>query len=58
MPTYTFTCIECDVSKEEVLKMDERDTTIVPCPNCENRMIRGIDRPGLVWAPTAGGMKT
>ena len=58
MPTYTYCCIECDVSRTEIVKMDDRDSIFFECPVCENRMIRGIDRPGLVWAPTAGGMKT
>jgi putative FmdB family regulatory protein len=53
MPLYTYTCIECEDSTELMLKIDERDNAI--CPNCGIRLIRNIDRPGLVWAPTRGG---
>lgn len=58
MPTYTYSCIQCDTDKTEIVRMDERDSAFVECPKCQGRMARGIDRPGLVWAPTAGGMKT
>jgi putative FmdB family regulatory protein len=57
MPMYTFSCINCDISKEEQLSIAQRDSTRVECPQCGNAMVRGIDRPGLVWAPTSGGMK-
>ena len=55
MPTYTFVCLEHDISQEENLKIDNRDTTFIPCPKCANRMIRAIDRPGLVWSPSRNG---
>jgi putative FmdB family regulatory protein len=57
MPIYTFACIACDISKEEQLKIADRDSARIECPQCGNKMIRAMDRPGLVWAPTAGGMK-
>lgn len=53
MPLYTFTCLECDKSYELMIKMEERDNAI--CPDCGVRLIRNIDKPGLVWAPTRGG---
>lgn len=57
MPIYTFTCISCDISKDQNAKIDERDRIRVECPNCGNAMIRAIDAPGSVWAPTAGGYR-
>ena len=53
MPLYTFTCLECDKSHELMIKMEERDNAI--CPDCGVRLIRSIDRPGLVWSPTRNG---
>ena len=53
MPMYTYKCIECNKSVEMLLKMDERDTAV--CPDCNTLLVRNIDRPGLVWAPTRGG---
>ena len=43
----------CD--KEMVLnqKMEQRDNA--RCPECGYSLIRGIDRPGLVWSPTRNG---
>jgi putative FmdB family regulatory protein len=52
MPLYTFTCMECDESHELMLKIEERDNAI--CPGCGIRLIRNIDSPGMVWAPTRG----
>ena len=53
MPLYTYTCMPCD--KEMVLnqKMEQRDNA--RCPECGYSLIRGIDRPGLVWSPTRNG---
>lgn len=53
MPLYTYTCLECDKSHEVMCKMEERDNAI--CPDCGVRLIRSIDRPGLVWSPTRNG---
>ena len=55
MPTYTFNCMNCDITFEKVVKMDDRDNQI--CKECGYKLIRSIDRPGLVWAPTAGGYR-
>lgn len=53
MPLYTYSCSECNSMHELSIKMEERDN--VTCPDCNNSLSRGIDRPGLVWAPTRGG---
>jgi putative FmdB family regulatory protein len=53
MPLYTYTCIECEENHEIINSITERDNTI--CPKCGMRLIRNIDRPGMVWAPTRGG---
>lgn len=53
MPLYTYTCFECDKDKEVMCKIDERDSAV--CPDCGYRLIRNIDRPGLVWSPTRNG---
>jgi putative FmdB family regulatory protein len=53
VPLYTFTCIECDRQYELMLKILERDNAV--CPDCGLRLIRNVDKPGLVWAPTRGG---
>ena len=55
MPTYTFTCLSCDTKFERVVKADDRD--IQKCDVCGDDLKRLIDRPGLVWAPTAGGYR-
>lgn len=36
-----------------MLKIEQRDNAI--CPDCGSRLIRNIDKPGMVWAPTRGG---
>ena len=53
MPLYTFTCIKCDNSHEVILKIEERDSAI--CQDCGISLVRNIDSPGMVWAPTRGG---
>ena len=57
MPIYTYWCQGCDSDHERMTKIDERDTQ--RCSECGNRLIRAIDRPGAVLAPTStgGGMK-
>lgn len=56
MPTYSYYCGKCDRSKDKMAKISERDEQI--CDNCNAPLQRGIDTPGMVWAPTAGGMRT
>ena len=53
MPLYTYTCLEDDKSYEMIQSIEQRDDAI--CPDCGDRLIRNIDKPGLVWAPTRGG---
>jgi putative FmdB family regulatory protein len=53
MPLYTYTCLECDKSYEIIKSIEQRDDSV--CPDCGIRLIRNIDKPGLVWAPTRGG---
>lgn len=56
MPTYSYYCRKCDQKKERLSKIADRD--MQRCENCNNYLDRGIDSPGMVWAPTAGGMRT
>jgi len=53
MPTYTYTCINCDKTVEQMVKMEHRDDAF--CDTCGYKLIRGIDRPGMVWSPTRNG---
>jgi putative FmdB family regulatory protein len=53
MPLYTYTCMDCNESYEIIQKIENRDNAM--CPSCGYRLIRSIDRPGMVWAPTRGG---
>jgi putative FmdB family regulatory protein len=55
MPMYTYTCLPCDKEMVLMQKMEQRDAA--RCPECGYSLIRGIDRPGSVWAPTAGGFR-
>jgi len=55
MPTYTFSCMNCDKIIEKIVKMEDRDNQ--KCDECGYDLVRAIDRPGLVWAPTAGGYR-
>jgi putative FmdB family regulatory protein len=53
MPLYTYTCMECNEDHEIIQKIENRDNAL--CPSCGHRLVRNIDRPGMVWAPTRGG---
>ena len=55
MPLYTYNCVNCE--EEMVLKQSIADRDKAYCPECGYQLIRGIDRPGSVWAPTAGGYR-
>lgn len=55
MPTYSYTCMNCDTNTDKIVAIKDRDDQM--CVDCGYRMQRGIDLPGLVWAPTAGGMR-
>ncbi len=56
MPIYTYKCSFCNEETEQNRKIAERDTLML-CRRCRKPVDRQIDRPGMVWAPTAGGMK-
>lgn len=51
MPMYTYNCETCDEKKEMLVKMEARDNAT--CPDCGGDLVRGIDSPGLVYAPTS-----
>jgi putative FmdB family regulatory protein len=53
MPLYTYTCLECKKTHEVIQSIEQRDNSL--CPDCGLRLVRNIDKPGLVWAPTRGG---
>jgi putative FmdB family regulatory protein len=53
MPLYTYYCNVCDKDLEVISSIEKRDTQ--KCDSCGYSLIRNIDRPGLVWAPTRGG---
>lgn len=50
MPIYTYKCLVCDKTEERMVYMGYRDKQT--CKECGKRLVRGIDRPGLVWSPT------
>lgn len=54
MPTYTYTCLGCDKDIVRIAKIDQRDEQVC---ECGEKLLRKIDRPGMVWAPTAGGYR-
>jgi putative FmdB family regulatory protein len=56
MPTYTYECTRCDSTMEQIRKIDDRDRLTL-CKRCRKPIDRKVDAPGLVWAPTAGGMR-
>lgn len=53
MPMYTYVCPACEASYDKIVKIDDRDRQI--CEDCGYRLIRNIDRPGMVWSPTRNG---
>lgn len=53
MPLYTYYCSICDNTKDMLANISDRDSQ--NCRECGSKLLRGIDRPGLVWAPTRGG---
>lgn len=52
MPLYTYYCPAHDEEVVRLVKIDERDNQ--RCDECGYRLVREIDRPGGVWAPTSG----
>lgn len=53
MPMYTVYCKECDINTVRICKIAERDEQV--CEECYGVMQRRMDRPGIVWSPTANG---
>ena len=53
MPLYTYYCNTCDKEHEQMMPIELRDSIV--CPSCGYRLIRKIDRPGMVWSPTRNG---
>ena len=53
MPIYTYSCKTCDKTVEKNVSMERRD--MVNCSECGYKLVRKIDRPGLVWSPTRNG---
>lgn len=53
MPLYTYYCKVCDTDIEIITRIDFRDNQM--CVDCGYRLIRNLDRPGMVWSPTRNG---
>ena len=53
MPLYTYYCQACDKGIELITSIDARDSQM--CEFCGYRLIRNLDRPGMVWSPTRNG---
>jgi putative FmdB family regulatory protein len=53
MPLYTYYCKACDAGFELIAKIDQRDDQM--CEKCGYRLVRNLDRPGMVWSPTRNG---
>lgn len=49
---YDYWCQNCDTDIEKNVKISERDEQ--KCPDCGNRIVRAINAPGMVYAPTSG----
>jgi putative FmdB family regulatory protein len=52
MPLYTYYCQAEDKGLEKNAPIADRDSQW--CEDCGHRLIRAIDAPGGVYAPTAG----
>ena len=53
MPIYTYSCKTCDETVEKTVAIERRD--MVKCFKCNSKLVRKIDKPGLVWSPTRNG---
>ena len=53
MPLYTYYCKVCDTDTEIISRIDSRDDKM--CEECGYRLVRNLDRPGMVWSPTRNG---
>jgi putative FmdB family regulatory protein len=52
MPIYTYFCQAEDKDVEKNAPIAKRDEQW--CEDCGNRLLRAMDIPGGVWAPTSG----
>lgn len=50
MPIYSYSCINCDIDEERISSIQARDMQF--CDKCDYKLIRCIDKPGMVWSPT------
>lgn len=53
MPLYSYYCAACDEASDRLSSIDRRDQQM--CSECGFRLLRGIDKPGMVWSPTRNG---
>lgn len=53
MPLYSYYCMACDKGLDRLSSIAHRDDQM--CEECGFRLLRGIDRPGMVWSPTRNG---
>lgn len=53
MPIYTYVCMNCNTDKEIIVNISMRDEQV--CEKCGYKLIRSIDKPGMVWSPTRNG---
>jgi putative FmdB family regulatory protein len=53
VPLYTYYCPACDTGFELITSIDSRDNQM--CESCGYKLVRGLDRPGMVWSPTRNG---
>lgn len=53
MPLYTYYCNNCDKDTEMIISISARDEQM--CEECGYRLVRNIDKPGMVWSPTRNG---
>jgi putative FmdB family regulatory protein len=50
MPIYTYFCKHCNREQEKITSISVRDNIF--CTDCEMKMDRLLDTPGMVWSPT------
>ena len=55
MPTYTYKCPNCGAKSTRLTKIAERDNQTKVCGDYHVELVRLIDKPGSVWAPTSTG---
>lgn len=53
MPIYSYSCVNCDIDEERIVSIPQRDEQV--CDSCGYKLVRPIDRPGMVWSPTRNG---